>query len=50
LLGNNTGEYATSPNWSAEIRDECNDGRSAVDEGRLKNGNRFSSKTTSQDM
>jgi hypothetical protein len=49
-LGNNTGEYATSSNWSEAMEDECKGGDSSVETGSLAKGNTRSSNTTSRDM
>jgi hypothetical protein len=49
-LGNSTGEYATSSNWSEAMEDECKEGDSSVETGSLAKGNTRSSNTTSRDM
>ena len=49
-LGNSKGEYATSSNWSEATEDECRDGGSTVDTGRLAKGKTCSSNTTSRDI
>jgi hypothetical protein len=48
-LGNNTGEYAASTNWSDARGVECKGGDEEVD-GSAENGNTFSSKMTSREI
>jgi hypothetical protein len=49
-LGNNTGEYATSSNWSGAMEDECKEGDSLVEIGSLAKGKTCSSNTTSREI